>query len=189
MKLTLKNTQVTGLSETQGYLVSPNNPIKIKAVANSKVELLINGVKQTGRELVNGKPIQLKKVGNNLELSVDGELLVEIDNFYGTEGVSLDGEGWQFTNADGLGIQDGSLIPLAVAEFTPQVLPLLAIAGAGTGLGAVAVVGVVGLAAAAGGGGGGGGGGVDPQAAALSKIEAYNNGRHQHTRANRSGLH
>ncbi len=171
MKLKLKNTQVTGLSETQGYLISPKNPVKIKAVPNSKVELFIDGVKQTGSELINGKPAQLKKVDKNLVLSVDGESLVEINDFYDTQGVSLDGTGWQFTNADALGVQEGSVVPLASEEITPQALPLLAVAGAGTGVGALAVLGAVGLAAAA----GGGGAGQTAQAAALSKIENYNN--------------
>jgi hypothetical protein len=83
---------------------------------------------------------------------IDG---VKINNFYTTQGVSLDGTEWQFTNADALGIQEGSLVPIASDEITPQALPLVALAGAGTGVGALAVLGAVGLASVAGNGGAG----------------------------------
>ncbi len=176
MKLTLKNTQVTGLSETQGFLISPNHPVRIQAVPQSKVELFIDGVKQTGTELVNGKHAQLKKADKNLVLSLDGEPLVEITDFYATEGVSLDGAGWQFSNSDALGVQNGTVVSLANDEITPQALPLAVLAGAGPGLGLVAVLGGLGLIAA-----GGGGNSLSPLEAALAKIEAYNNGNGQNT--------
>ena len=174
MKITVNSTSTaTGLSESKEFLVNSQAPIKIPATPNSKVEVLIDGVKQTGNELVNGKRVILKKLDNDLILTLDGEELAEVDGFYNTGGVSLDGGAWQFTSADALVVQDGSLVA-SPSEITPQVLPLVAASGAG---GLLGVLGAVGLAAAV----SSSGGTSESPAAALAKIEAYNNGNGTNT--------
>lgn len=68
----------------------------MKAVAHKQLELFIDGVKYSGAELINGKPIKLKKDKTNLVFEVEDTPFAVIDNFFDTEGVSLDGLEWDF---------------------------------------------------------------------------------------------
>ena len=147
----------------------------IKALPNGRIEVLIDGVKYTGAELIDGKRIQLKKEDKNLVFELDGEPFAQIEDFYGTEGASLDGQGWQFSPGDALKLDDTGVVPLPEAAFTPQVAAVAASGGSG------GLLAGLGLAAAAGGGGGGGGSApapVDPKIAAFKTIADYadNNG-------------
>ena len=172
MKITVKTT-AAGLSDTKDFLVNPGNPLKMPALANSKVEIYIDGVKQTGNEWVNGKRVQLKKVNKDLVLTLDDEPLVDIEGFYEVQGASLEGAMWQTTSADGLTIQDGSMVATNVEGGDAAAAGLV-----GAGIGGLIALGAAGAVAiaASDNGNGGGDGGSAARAAALAKIEAYNNG-------------
>ena len=155
---------------TNVFKTAPPSRTHIKALPNQRLEVVINGVKFTGAELINGQRVILKKEGLNLILELDGEAFVEIDNFYDTAGASLDGAGWQFSSADALKFDASGVVALAEAAFVPQVAVLPAAASGGmSGL-------LAGLGLAALGGGGGGGGGsplpTTPAQAALTLIKA-----------------
>ena len=140
----------------------------VKALPNGRIEVLIDGVKYTGSELIDGKRIQLKKEDKNLIFELDGEPFAQIEDFYSTEGASLDGQGWQFSPADALKLDDTGLVALPEAAFTPQVAVVPVAASGGSG----GLLAGLGLAAAAG-GGGNGAAPVDPKIAAFQAITGY----------------
>jgi hypothetical protein len=163
------NTNSSGLSTAAASKPFPQGIVKIKALPNQKIELIVDGVKQNGSQLINGKPVTVKKVGADLLFEVDGQTFAQIEDFEGTAGASLDGANWSFPNDGGLAISDAGLVASSAIE--PQALPLVAAAGTG-GVGvALAGLAAIGLAA-----GGGGGGDSSAQSIALALIEAYNNG-------------
>lgn len=150
MKLEISSTEIKPTVQK----LFPGGPVKLKAVANEKMELIINGTKITGAELVNGRKITLKKLGKDLVLEADGEPFAQIEEFYDTPGVSLDGQGWQFSEGEYLQIADQGLVPVG-GEQAGGLLPAapalalapLGLGGAGLGLAAATVTAV---AAAAG---------------------------------------
>ena len=173
MKIEFKNK--FKLASKSFSTVNVKEPLQVQAVANERIELFIDGVKQTGAELIGGKRIQLKKQDKNLVFELDGEPFAQVDNFYDTQGVSLDGLGWNFSETQFLKLDDTGLIALPddPGQLEVAALPIIAASGGG-GLGAV--LGGLGVAAAAGAGGAGQGQAISDQSVALSKIEAYNNG-------------
>ena len=66
------------------------------------MELFIDGVKLTGSQLINGKPIRLKKKDQDLAIEVEGQAIAVTEGFYATEGSVLEGQSWQFAEAGGL---------------------------------------------------------------------------------------
>ena len=177
----------------------PARPVSVKAVTNERVELFIDGVKYMGSELVNGKQITLKKVENNLVFELDGEAFAQIDNFYDTQGATLDGLGWQFSSQESLTLGSEGVVALPTSAIDSQAIQSVVQGSSGFGGGSIGL-GAIGLAAIGGGGGSGsnnnnnggtsggngsggesgGNGGVTtpstPQTLALAKIEAFNNG-------------
>ncbi|WP_297723641.1 cadherin repeat domain-containing protein, partial [Limnohabitans sp. Rim8] len=121
--------------------------LQIQALPNERIELFIDGVKHTGAELVGGKRIQLKKQDKNLVFELDGEPFAQVDNFYDTEGVSLDGLGWDFSQAQFVKLDDTGLVALPddSAPLEVAAVPLIAASGAG---GAGAFFGGLGISAA-----------------------------------------
>jgi hypothetical protein len=63
---------------TQSAVSSLNNPLPLenvptfKATAKGRMELVIDGVKFTGNQLINGKPVRLKKKDQDLVIKVAG---------------------------------------------------------------------------------------------------------------------
>jgi hypothetical protein len=155
--------------------VSAGQPLQLKTQPGMRLELSIDGVKQTGKLQSPGVgQFKLKRVGANL-LVVDGqeETLCELLEFFETPDVTLIGRDWTFVGGTpaelaevvftDLGLYSGAA-DVALAGAAPVV--------AGGGLGTVggALGAAVGLGAAAGGGGSGSNGAAQ---AALAKIAAY----------------
>ena len=160
--------------------------ISVKAATGERIELFIDDVKYNGAELVKGKRIALKKVDQDLIFELDGEAFAKVDSFYATEGASLDGQGWQYSELESLKISGDGITAFSGNSIGAQAIQVVASSAAGMS-GGVLALGGVGLAAAGARGGGkasgtgtGINGGGTPnstlQAEALAKIEAYNNG-------------
>ena len=149
MKIVFKTKNKTVANDSS--IGSTNGPLRVQAVANGPIELFIDGVKHTGAELIGGKRIQLKKVDKNLVFELDDEPFAQIDNFYDTEGASLDGLGWDFSETQFLKLGDTGVVALPddPAQLEVAALPIVAASGFG-GLGAA--LGGLGIAAAAAGG-------------------------------------
>ncbi len=136
-------------------------PLVVEAKANNKFFVSIDGVRQTGNELVQGKKTSLKRSGKNLLIEAEGEVLVEITDFYAEATTMLDGSGWTYANTEGLTLAAGS------AGVMPEAT---AVAAVQTGFG-VTGLGAGGLGLALGGGGGGGtAAAAVPEAAKLFKL-------------------
>jgi hypothetical protein len=124
---------------TQSADSSLNNPLprenapSIKATAKGRIELVIDGVKLTGSQLINGKPVRLKKKDQDLEIEVDGQAIAVIEGFYATEGIVLEGQGWQFAEADSLKLVDSGVTSALEVAGTAALLHVTAISGVGAG--------------------------------------------------------
>ena len=104
MQIAIQTTTAQGIKSQVQLLKEAGRPVTVQAAANAKVEIAIDGVKQTGKETVNGKRVSLKRAGNNLVLDLEGEVLVEFNDFFISEGALLEGAGLNFTCTEGVGL-------------------------------------------------------------------------------------
>jgi hypothetical protein len=97
------------------------------------MELFIDGVKLTGSQLINGKPIRLKKKDQDLVIEVEGQAIAVIEGFYATGGSVLEGQSWQFAEAESLKWVDSGVTSALEVAGTAALLPVAAISGLGAG--------------------------------------------------------
>jgi len=119
--------------------VFPGEPVRVQARPNDRIELFIDEVKHTGGALVEGKRIYLKKQDKALVFVIDDEPFVMVENFYDTEGVSLDGQAWSYSADAFLQASDTGIAALPQSAeladpFAPQLvqLPLIVASAGGT---------------------------------------------------------
>ena len=153
--------------------VSAGQPLQVKVQPGMRLEISVDGVKQSGKaQSPEGQSLKLKRVGGHLHVVNDqGETVCELLGFFETPDVTLAGVDWTFVGGTpaelaevqftDFGLSSGAAdVALAPAAAAPGLLGGAAggagvaggLGGVGAGLGAAA-----GVAAAAGGGGGGGG--------------------------------
>jgi len=132
----IKVTQAPRVTSTGLAKIFPEERVSVKALAQQPYTLLIDGFKYTGGELFQGKRITLKREGRHLVFELGDETFAQIEDFYGTDGASLDGVGWQYSNLESLTISGDSLVVSSQAAIQAQVAPIAAAAGSSMGLGA-----------------------------------------------------
>ncbi|MFJ2715159.1 Ig-like domain-containing protein, partial [Pseudomonas sp. NPDC087346] len=157
MRIEIVTTNSNGLKEKVNVQAVSGHPIKTKAVPGTHTVISVDGVKLSGAEHINGKKPELKKEGNDLLIQVDGETIVEINDFYVSKGATLDGTGWSYASGtDALPVDAAEHSVSALDEAGQMSDAVSATHSNALYYGAAALLGVGGIALAAGGGGGGG---------------------------------
>lgn len=113
--------------------------ISVKAAAGERIEMFIDDVKYNGAELVNGKRIALKKVDQDMIFELDGQAFAKVDSFYATEGASLDGLGWQFSEVESLKISGDGITAFSGNSIGAQAMQVVASSAAGMSGGVLAL--------------------------------------------------
>jgi hypothetical protein len=138
--------------------VTPGQPLQLKTLPGMRLEISIDGIKQSGKAQNPGLgQLRLKRVGANL-LLVDGQeqTLCELLEFFETPDVTLIGRDWTFLGGTSAELGEVTFTDLGLYSGAADVALAgpAAVAG-GTGLGTVGggLGAALGLGAAAGGGG------------------------------------
>ena len=155
------NTSKSKVRQTQ------TKPLQHVVEPNSRIEIYIDGQKQTGQPTPGTPGKKLSKVGKDLVISQEDETLLELVNFYDAADVTLVGEYWPITGTQLTSVPEGFAYQAAATQEVAALVPASS-SILPWGLGALAAAGL-------GGGGGGGGGGTDNGGtSALNVISAYN---------------
>jgi RTX calcium-binding nonapeptide repeat (4 copies) len=138
IRLSLGNTKGQIELVRMHEIAAQSEPLRIALRSGQSVFIQIDGRQQTGEVPILGKRPLLRKVGSHLHIESDGILVVELQDFYTTEDVSLSGDGWLMT--DGTDFEHKPF-----ATTAPQGLEIAAVGVSGTGSGKeLAAVGVSG---------------------------------------------
>ncbi len=177
MQIEITSTGTSGTLGTKGAIVGPqrlsfhragNQPVSFDATPGSKITVSIDGVKQTGGELVDGRKPRLVRAGKNLVIETEAGALVEVTDFYVTQGAVLDGTAWASEAGADVAALDGGMSVRSVdaalytsAESAPGAIGDVAAAQAASAAGQDALpllLGGLALAGIASSGGGSSGG-------------------------------
>lgn len=139
---------------TQRYVQQKNvgNPVRFNVPPGAKVDVQIDGVKQTGKEVIAQQKTNLRKNGKDLIIeTADGEAQIELGNFYqdaGAEGTStaiLSGDSWSYTEAEQLSATPEGLVATAAFSEAGALVAAPLLSGAGLGVAGLFAIGAVSL--------------------------------------------
>jgi hypothetical protein len=143
----------SGLTTRRAVVSTEGQVTHIHAEPNSHIQFYSDGKIINGDQKIDGKNIKLTKVGPNLVVEVEGKSVLEVSDFFTTDGATLDGSSWSFPQSEGLMQSSTGVVatPEATAAMTP-ITPAITPAAGGISWGN-ALAGVAGVSALGGHGG------------------------------------
>ncbi|MBU3647571.1 MAG: hypothetical protein FGM56_05785, partial [Limnohabitans sp.] len=151
MQIEITVTSPEGNSQRYVQQKNAGNPVRFNVPPGAKVDVQIDGVKQTGKELINQQATQLRKNGKDLIIeTADGEAQIELSNFYqdaaeGETAAILSGSGWSYTEAEQLNLTLEGVVATSEFSETGALVAAPLVAGAGLGVAGLFAVGAVSL--------------------------------------------
>lgn len=136
--ITLTNAQGQ-VQEIQHQSQPGQKPVRVQVQAGTQVAITVDGKPLSGQS--SGKA-QLKKVGKDLVIELEGQAIAEAGDFFVAQGASLEGGDWSFAPDQGL-VANG-----AAVTVTPEALAaeVAAVGLSGTGQSGALLLGAGGLA-------------------------------------------
>jgi hypothetical protein len=162
MKINFSQIRANGSVEKTAITKQAGRPVQIVAEPHTKLEISIEA--DANDQKLSSDKTKITRQGNDMLISLAGEVLVQVIDFYDADDVVLMGVEWNFSAASAVGAETTDALALAHGGAATEESASL--------LGGVGVWGLAfgGLAIA--GGGGGGGGASDPLSAIKSTADS-----------------